>query len=127
MGAAGGCAFGLAAVCGATLLPGAALVCDLVGLDAALDGADLVLTGEGRLDSSTAEGKAPAEVARRATAAGVPCVVLAGSVEEPVDPLYTSAVAVGAGLPLYESLRRTAALLRNAAGPATDLFAVRRR
>jgi glycerate kinase len=114
MGAAGGCAFGLAAVCGAVLLPGAALVCDLVGLDATLAGAALVLTGEGRLDSSTAEGKAPAEVARRAAASGVPCVALAGSVEDPVDPAYSAAVAIGHGLPLDESRARTAELLRAA-------------
>jgi len=116
MGAAGGCAFGLAAVCGAVLLPGAALVCDLVGLDAALRGAALVLTGEGRLDSSTAQGKAPGEVARRAAAAGVPCIALAGSVEEPVDHAYAAAVAIGKGLSLAQSRARTADLLRTAAG-----------
>jgi len=112
MGAAGGSAFGLAAVCGATLVPGAPLVCDLAGLDAALLGADLVLTGEGRLDASTAEGKAPAEVARRAAGLGIPCAVLAGSVEPPVDPLYAEAVAISEGLPPEVALPRTAELLR---------------
>jgi glycerate kinase len=91
------------------------MVCDLVGLDAALRGAALVLTGEGRLDASTAGGKAPAEVAHRAAAAGVPCVALAGSVEQPVAPVYTEAVAIGEGLPLDESRARTAELLRTAA------------
>jgi glycerate 2-kinase len=113
-GAAGGCAFGLAVVCGAVLVPGAAMVCDLVGLDAALRGAALVLTGEGRLDSSTAGGKAPAEVAHRAAAAGVPCVVLAGSVERPVAADYAEAIAIGEGLALDESRARTAELLRAA-------------
>lgn len=115
MGAAGGCAFGLAVLCGAVLVPGATLVCDLVGLDDALRGASLAFTGEGRLDSSTAAGKAPAEVARRAAAAGVPCVALAGSVEPPVAPAYAEAVAIGAGLTLDESRARTAELLRAAA------------
>jgi glycerate kinase len=115
MGAAGGSAFGLAAVCGAVLVPGAALVCDLVGLDAQLRDAALVLTGEGRLDASTAEGKAPAEVARRAVRAGVPCAALAGSVEQPVASDYAAAVAIGEGLPLDESCARTAELLRGAA------------
>ena len=78
-GAAGGAAFALAAL-GARLVGGAALVCDEVGLSTALSGADLVLTGEGRLDSQTAEGKAPAEVASRAREAGVPCVAVCGSV-----------------------------------------------
>jgi len=115
MGAAGGAAFGLAAVCGATLQPGAALVCALVGLDAAIEGAALVLTGEGRLDSSTAEGKAPAEVAQRAVAAGVPCVALAGSVEQPVEGVYAEAIAIGEGLTLDESRARAPELLRAAA------------
>ncbi len=49
------------------------------GLDQALKGADLVITGEGRIDAQTAFGKAPGEVARRAQAAGVPVLFLAGT------------------------------------------------
>ncbi|RBY95421.1 glycerate kinase [Blastococcus sp. TF02-8] len=79
-GAAGGTAAGAMAVLGAVAVPGAGLVCNLVGLDDALAGADLVVTGEGALDEQTLRGKAPAEVAARAEDAGVPCVVLAGQV-----------------------------------------------
>jgi glycerate kinase len=79
-GGAGGTAAGAVAVLRARLRSGAALVCDLVGLDAALARADLAITGEGSLDAQTLRGKAPAEVARRAAAAGVPCVALAGVV-----------------------------------------------
>ena len=78
-GGAGGTAAG-AMLLGARVVSGAGLVCDLVGLDAAVAGADLVLTGEGSLDEQTLRGKAPAEVAIRAGAAGVPCVGLAGVV-----------------------------------------------
>ena len=74
----GGHGYGLA-VTGARLLPGAALVADVVGLDAAIAAADLVITGEGRLDSQTAAGKAPIEVARRSARQGVPCIAVAGS------------------------------------------------
>jgi glycerate kinase len=81
-GAAGGAGFALALI-GATLVSGAALVCDLVGLDAALIGADLALTGEGSLDEQTAFGKAPAEVAARAQRAGVPCAAIAGRIVPP--------------------------------------------
>jgi len=81
-GAAGGAGFALALI-GAALVSGAALVCDLVGLDAALIGADLALTGEGSLDAQTAFGKAPAEVAARAQRAGVPCAAIAGRVVPP--------------------------------------------
>ncbi len=78
-GAAGGLGAALAAL-GAELVPGAATVLDLVGFDEQLTGCDLVVTGEGRVDETTAEGKAPGEVARRAGAAGVRCVVFGGRV-----------------------------------------------
>ena len=79
-GGAGGTAAGALAL-GARLVSGARLVCDLVGLSEALVGVDLVVTGEGCLDEQTLSGKAPAEVAARAAAAGVPCLALAGRVE----------------------------------------------
>jgi len=78
-GAAGGTGAGLIAFLDASLVPGAPLVIDAAGLDARLAGADLVLTGEGRVDEQTAYGKAPGEVAKRARAAGVPVILLAGS------------------------------------------------
>jgi glycerate kinase len=80
MGAAGGTAAGVAAVLTCSVGSGAELVADLVGLDAALAGAALAVTGEGSLDAQTLRGKAPAVVAARARAAGVPCVGLAGRV-----------------------------------------------
>jgi glycerate 2-kinase len=78
-GAAGGTGAGLLAFLGASLVPGAPLVVTAAGLDEALHGADLVITGEGRVDSQTAFGKAPGEVAGRARAAGVPVLLVAGS------------------------------------------------
>jgi glycerate 2-kinase len=78
-GAAGGAGAGLIAFLDAELLRGAPLVVEASGLDAALKGADLVITGEGQVDEQTAFGKAPGEVARRAQAAGVPVLLLAGS------------------------------------------------
>ncbi|MCA0143781.1 glycerate kinase [Blastococcus sp. LR1] len=97
-GAAGGTAAGAMAVLGAEVTSGAAMVCDLVGLDAALEGADLVLTGEGAFDAQTLRGKAPAKVAARARAAGVPCVVLAGAVQVPPDRLAAAGVAAAHAL-----------------------------
>lgn len=79
-GAAGGTGYGLA-LWGATLVSGAAAVADAVGLDAALVGADLAVTGEGSYDSSSAAGKAVSEVQRRAAAAGVPVALVAGRVD----------------------------------------------
>lgn len=78
-GAAGGTGAGLVAFLDASLEPGAPLIVEVAGFDQALSGADLVITGEGRVDEQTAYGKAPGEVAKRAQAAGVPVVLLAGS------------------------------------------------
>lgn len=78
-GAAGGTGAGLMAFLNAELVPGAALVIDASGFDRALHGAQLVITGEGRVDGQTVFGKAPGEVAQRAQAAGVPTLLIAGS------------------------------------------------
>ena len=76
-GAAGGLAGGLAAL-GATLRRGAALVAETVGLSAALAGASLVLTGEGRYDATSLDGKVVGHVLGEARAAGVPAAIVAG-------------------------------------------------
>jgi glycerate kinase len=78
-GAAGGAGAGLLAFLSADLVPGAPLIVEASGFDRAISGARLVITGEGRADRQTAFGKAPGEVARRARAAGVPTLLLAGS------------------------------------------------
>jgi glycerate 2-kinase len=79
-GAAGGVGFGLIAVLGARMRPGADVVFELVGLHDALAGTDLVVTGEGSLDAQTLNGKAPAAVAAHARDKGVPVVAVAGRV-----------------------------------------------
>jgi glycerate kinase len=78
-GAAGGLAGALAAV-GAALVDGFDLVADEVGFDDALEGADLVITGEGFVDAQSFEGKVVGGVAQRAAAADVPMFVVAGEV-----------------------------------------------
>ncbi|WP_406194636.1 glycerate kinase [Kitasatospora sp. NBC_01560] len=82
-GAAGGTAYGLAAAWGATTTLGAAAVADLLGLDAALAGADLAVSGEGRFDATSLRGKAVGEVTQRAARAGVRTVVVAGESADP--------------------------------------------
>lgn len=77
-GAAGGLGAGLVAFCGAEIVSGVELVAGVVGLRRRIEGADLVLTGEGSYDSQTSRGKAPAGVAAVAREAGVPVVFVAG-------------------------------------------------
>ena len=78
-GAAGGLAGGLAAL-GARLVPGFDLVADAIGLDDRIEGADLVVTGEGFLDEQSFEGKVVGGVLELAAEAGVPVLVVAGEV-----------------------------------------------
>jgi glycerate kinase len=77
-GAAGGVGFAALAVLGARRRPGVEVVLDLVGFDALLAGAALVVTGEGALDEQTLHGKAPAGVAAAAGRAGVPVEAVCG-------------------------------------------------
>lgn len=89
-GAAGGLGAALAAL-GAELVPGASAILDLLGFDPARY--ELVVTGEGRVDTTTGEGKAPHVVARRCAAAGVRCVVFGGVVASPLVEAETIALS----------------------------------
>lgn len=84
-GAAGGLGFGLMALCGAQLRPGVELALDSLEADRVIQGASLVLTAEGMLDSQTLAGKLPVGVARRARRHGVPVVAVGGAVA-PMEP-----------------------------------------
>ena len=79
-GAAGGTAYGFATCWGAAFVSGADAVAEAAGLDGALAGAALVLTGEGQFDVQSLRGKVVGRLVERARAAGVPVVVVAGRV-----------------------------------------------
>ncbi len=79
-GAAGGLGFGLCVFCGARLKRGVEIIAESVGLLEKIRGCDLVVTGEGRLDSQTVNGKTPAGVAAVAKKAGVKCIAICGCV-----------------------------------------------
>jgi len=78
-GAAGGLGFGLMSFCGATIKSGFDVVAEFIGLREAIARADIVITGEGRLDAQSLEGKAPAGVVRMAREAGKRVFAIAGS------------------------------------------------
>ena len=124
-GAAGGAGAGLIAFLGARLTRGAPLVVDASGLDRALVGARAVFTGEGRVDRQTGYGKGPAEVVRRAAAAGVEAVFLAGSLGDGWDTLGYRVYSLGDGSQSNELLQARAAefLELAAARAARDLEA----
>lgn len=79
-GAAGGLGYAFLAYTGAALTPGIELILDAVGLEEELSGADVVVTGEGRLDFQTAMGKAPVGVAKLAKKYNAKVIAFAGSV-----------------------------------------------
>lgn len=81
-GAAGGLGYAFLAYLKADLKPGIELVLDTVGMDQAMEGADLVFTGEGRLDHQTAMGKAPVGIAKLAKKHGAKVVALAGAIAD---------------------------------------------
>lgn len=92
VGAAGGLGFAARAVLGARFRPGIELVAELSGLAAAMQGADLAITGEGRLDGQSLHGKTPVGVARVAQAAGVPVIALAGSLGDGYQQVYEAGI-----------------------------------
>lgn len=116
-GAAGGLGFGLMTFLGGRLVGGFDMVAAQVGLEARVAAADLVITGEGRLDGQSLQGKGPVGVARLARRLGKKIVGVAGAVEDtaalraqfdlliPVKP---------ADMPLAEAMRRTGELLEAA-------------
>ncbi len=87
-GAAGGLGAGLMAFLGARLMKGFDLIAEVVGLEEKIVQADLVITGEGKMDGQTQFGKTPFGVAQLAQKHGKPVIGIAGSVEEGVEELY---------------------------------------
>ena len=92
-GAAGGMGFAAKAYLNASFRPGVEVVADLTGLAEALQGADLVITGEGRFDAQTLRGKTPFGVARMAQRNNVPVIVLAGTLGEGYADLYAHGIS----------------------------------
>ena len=104
----------------ATIKPGIEAILEMADFDNMVKGADLVITGEGRIDSQTAMGKAPTGVLRHASSQGVPVVALCGSMASDIDSAklnFKEIIAVTPqGTPLHEAMNtaRTLANTRNA-------------
>lgn len=91
-GAAGGLGAALMAFCGAKLTPGIDMLLDAAGMDALLQCAELVITGEGRIDYQSASGKVPVGVSRRAKRANVPCIAICGCVGEGAEAVLSEGI-----------------------------------
>jgi glycerate kinase len=123
-GAAGGLGFGIMAFFGGQLRPGFDLVAEVTGLRAAVQAADLIVTGEGRLDAQTAAGKAPDGVARLARACGKPVIALAGSVpltKEEYGDFDAVLPMINEPMSLEHAMQQAGPLLEDAASRAARL------
>ncbi len=131
-GAAGGLGAGLVAFAGARIRSGASLVLELLRFEEFLESADLVLTGEGRIDQQIEFGKAISGVALLAGKHGVPVVAFTGCLAEDEDKLAKR--GVGAVMPIVpgpvteqEAMQRAGELLQTAAERATRLITLGRK
>lgn len=112
-GAAGGLGFAFLSYLHASLSPGVELILDAINLSDALNGADIVVTGEGQLDRQTAMGKAPVGVAKLAKAHGAKVLAFSGSVTK-------EAVACNqAGIDAFFPILRRIVTLEEAMDPST--------
>ena len=122
-GAAGGLGFGLLAYLDAELRPGIEIIAEVKGLRGVLGGADLCLTGEGRIDKQTLRCKTVAGVARCAREAGVPVIAFAGSIDATVEPGLAEC-GVGCAMPIVEQPMTLESAFVNA-GPLLERAAAR--
>jgi glycerate kinase len=97
-GAGGGLGAGLVAFFGATLQPGLDLLAASTGLEAEIAASDLIITGEGRLDSASLSGKAPIAVARIAARHHKPCVAIVGDLQVDKHALKRNGIETAVGL-----------------------------
>ena len=107
-GAAGGLGFGLMSFCGAELRPGFDVVADAVELEEKIKAADVVITGEGKLDSQTLEGKAPAGVALLARKFGKRVFAIVGRAapDQQVRDIFEGVYELGGSIPRARELLR---------------------
>jgi glycerate kinase len=122
-GAAGGIGFGLMSFCNAQMRSGFDLVAEALRLEERIATSDLVITGEGRLDSQTLEGKGPAGVAALARKHGRPVLAFAGSVTAEAEPVFDATCPiVDQPVALEAAMSRGAEFLERAATRAARIF-----
>ena len=124
-GAAGGIAFGLLSFCGAKICSGFDLLAETLHLENRIAACDLVITGEGRIDGQTLEGKGPAGVAALARKHGKPVLAFAGSIADnpAVDSLFDAHCAIiDEPVTLDAAMSRGAKFLARSAARAARLL-----
>lgn len=118
-GAAGGLGAGLMLFCGAKFYQGVDKILDLLGIDQMLESADLVITGEGKIDAQSLNGKAPIGIAKRAKKYGLPVIAIVGGVNGDIEKVYEHGIdlvltTVDRPMELKQAIAETSSLLQNA-------------
>lgn len=119
-GAAGGLGAALMVFLGARLKPGIETLLDLISFDELLKDVDLVVTGEGKLDSQSVHGKVPIGVARRCKKHSIPVIAIVGGMDKGTDPIYDYGIesvisTVNGIMSLEQALENAVELLDDAA------------
>ena len=128
-GAAGGLGAGLIAFLGAELRPGIKLMIEASRLEERIKGADLVISGEGRIDEQTVYGKTPVGVAEMAKKEKIPVVIIGGEIRGDVEALYERGVdavvsCIDRILPRAEAMKEAKETLRQATERAMRLIKI---
>lgn len=128
-GAAGGLGFGLTAFCDAIIKSGIDTILDLTGFNEKIAGADLVITGEGKIDGQSIRGKVPVGVAARARPAGLPVLAIVGDIGKGASAVYEYGIdsimsTVDKAMPLEEAIARSQECLVDAAERACRMIRI---
>lgn len=128
-GAAGGLGFGLMEFCGGDLRSGIEIVLDLIKFDNYLDGVDLVISGEGRIDGQSVYGKVPVGIAGRAKKKNIPVLVIVGDIGPKVEEVYDHGIdaimsSVNKAMDLEEAMSRSYELLIDSSSRAMRMIKI---
>ena len=128
-GAAGGLGFGLTAFCDAEIKSGIETILDLVDFENKVDGADLVITGEGKIDGQSIRGKVPVGVATRTAPKGLPVLAVVGDIGKDASAVYEYGIdsimsTVDRAMSLEDAISRSAECLVDAAERACRMIRI---
>lgn len=128
-GAAGGLGYGLMEFCGGKLKSGIEIILDLIKFDSYLDGVDLVISGEGRIDGQSVYGKVPVGIAGRAKKNGIPVLVVVGDIGPEVETVYDHGIdavmsSVNKAMSLEEAMSNSYELLIDSSSRAMRIIKI---
>ena len=128
-GAAGGLGAGLIAFCNANLKSGIDAMLDIVCFDDEIDGASLIITGEGAIDGQSKEGKVPVGIAKRASLKNIPVIAIVGDIRDGAESVYDMGIvsimpALKKAMPLEEAMKNSHSLIVDATERAMRFISI---